>query len=66
MFVENIFTVKVPDLDVMGFVSNTEFAGSYTENSYNYKNFKIKLIGYFCNEMQVPRFGYQPNYSMKI
>ena len=50
----------------MGFVSDTAFAGSYTENPYNFKNFKIKRMDLFRNGMRVPRFGYQPNLTKKI
>ena len=42
MCLDNIFTGGLPDLVVMGFVSETAFAGSNTENMYNFKNFKIK------------------------
>ena len=54
---DNIFTIKLPDLVRMGFVTNTTFAGSYTVNCYNFKNFKIKQMDLVWNGMQVPRFG---------
>ena len=63
---DNIFTGGLPNLVVMGFVSDTAFAGSYTENPYNFKNFKIKRMDMFCNGMRVPRFGYQQNFTKKI
>ena len=40
MCLDNIFTCVLPDLVVMGFVTDTAFAGSYTENPYNFKNLK--------------------------
>ena len=66
MCLDNILTGGLPDLVVMGLVSDTAFAGSYTDNSYNFKNFKIKRMDLFHNGMQVPRFGYQPNFTKKI
>ena len=66
MCLDNIVMGGLPDLVVMGFVSDTAFAGSYTENPYNFKNFKIKRIDLFSNGMRVPQFGYQPNFTKKI
>ena len=66
MCLDNIFTGGLPDLVVIGFVSETAFASSYTENPYNFKNFKIKRMDLFRNGMRVPRFGYQLNFTTKI
>ena len=66
MCLEIIFTGGQPELVVMGFVSDTAFAGNYTENPFNVKNFKIKQIDLFLNGMPVPRFGYQPNFTENI
>ena len=54
---DNIFTGGLPDLVVMGFVTDTAFAISYTENPYNLKNFKIKRMALFRNGIRVPRFN---------
>ena len=66
MCCHNIFTGVLPDLVVMGFVTDTAFAGSYIENPYNFKNFKIKRIDLFRNGTRVPQFGYLPNFIKKI
>ena len=66
MCLDNIFTGVLPDLVVMGFVTNTAFAGSYTENPYNLKNFKIKGMDLFRNGTRVQQFGYLPNFIKKI
>ena len=52
---DNIFTVGLHELVVMGLVLDTAFAGSYTENPYNFKNFKIERMDMFRNGMRVPR-----------
>ena len=66
MCLDNIFTGGLPDLVVINCVSDTEFAGNYTETLYNFKNFKIKRMDVFRNNMRVPRFGYQPIITKKI
>ena len=66
MCLDNIFTGVLPDLVVMGFVTDTAFAGSYTENPYNFKNFKIKRMDLFRNGTRVAQFGYLPNFTKKI
>ena len=66
MCLDNIFTGGPPDLVVMDLVSDTAFAGSYTDNLHNFKNIKLKRMDMFRNGMRVPRFGYQPNFTKQI
>ena len=63
---DNIFTSVLFNLVVIGFVTDTAFAGSYTENPYNFKNVKIKRTDLFRNGTRVPQFGYLPNFPKKI
>ena len=63
---DNFFIGGLPNIVVISFVTDTAFAGSYTENPYNFKNFKIKRMDLFRNGMRVPRFSYQPNFTKKI
>ena len=63
---DNIFTGSLPDLVVMGFVSDSAFAGSYTENPFNFRNFKIKRMDLFRNGKRVPSQGYQPDFTKQI
>ena len=62
MRLDHIFTGVLPHLVVMKFVTDTAFAGSYTVNQYNFKNFKIKRMDLFRNGTRVPKFGYLPNF----
>ena len=55
---DNIFTGGLPDLVVMGFVADTAFAGSYTENPYNFQNFKVKRMKMYANGNKVSQMGY--------
>ena len=63
---DNIFTGALPDLVVMGIVTNTAIAGSYTENPFNFKKIKIKRINLFRNGVWVPTSGYSPNFSKNL
>lgn len=62
---DNLFTGGLPDLVVMGFVSDDAFAGNYNRNPFNFQNFKIKRVDMFRNGMRVPRYGYTPNFTTK-
>ena len=66
MCLDNIFTGVLPDLVVIKFVTDTAFVGSYTENPYNFKNFKTKRINLFRNGTRVPQFGKLPKFTKKI
>lgn len=63
---DNIFTGGLPDLVVMGFVADTAFAGSYTENPYNFQNFKVKRMEMYANGNKVSQMGYRPDYAKKL
>ena len=63
---DNIFTGALPDLVVMGFVSDTAFSGSYTANPFNFQNFKIKRMDMFANGNKVSQMGYKPDYAKKL
>ena len=63
---DNLFTGTLPDLVVMGFVADGAFAGNYTENPFNFKNFKIKRMDLYRNGRRVPSLGYKPEFTKKI
>jgi hypothetical protein len=63
---DNIFTGSLPDLVLLGFVSDTAFAGSYTENPFNFQNFKIKRMDMYANCNKVSQMGYRPDYAKKL
>ena len=60
---DNIFTGGLPDLVVMGFVSDTAFAGSYTDNPFNFQNFKVKRMDMYANGNKVSQMGYKPDFA---
>ena len=63
---DNIFTGPLPDLVLMGFVSDAAFAGSYTENPFNFQNFKLKRLDMFANGNRVSQMGYRPDFAKKL
>ena len=63
---DNIFTGALPDLVLMGFVSDTAFAGNYTDNPFNFQNFKVKRMDMFANGNKVSQMGYRPDYAKKL
>jgi hypothetical protein len=63
---DNIFTGPLPDLVLMGFVSDAAFAGSYTENPFNFQNFKLKRMDLYANGNKVSQMGYRPDFTKKL
>ena len=60
---DNVFTGALPDLDIVGLVSNADLAGGYQRNSFNFQNFGVNRIEMKRNETSVPRGGYTPNFA---
>ena len=50
----------------MGFVSDTAFAGSYTDNPFNFQNFKLKRMDMYANGIKVSQLGYKPDFAKKL
>ena len=63
---DNIFTGQLPDLVVMGFVSDTAFAGSYANNPFNFQNIKLKRMEMYANGNKVSQLGYKPDFAKKL
>ena len=41
---DNVFTGALPDLVVVGLVSDADFAGGYKRNPFNFRNFGVNRI----------------------
>ena len=59
---DNIFTGALPDLVVVGLVSDADLAGGYQRNSLNYQNFCVNRIELKRNGTPRPTEGYTPNF----
>ena len=59
----NGFTGALPDLVIVGLVSDADHSGSYQRNPFNFQNFAVNRIDLMRNGMPVPRNGYTPNFT---
>ena len=62
---DNVFTGALPDLVIVGLLSDVDHAGGYQRNPFNFKNFGVNRIKLKRNGMPVPRNGYTPNFTNK-
>ena len=60
---DNVFTGALPDLVIVGLVSDADHAGGYQRNPFNFRNFGVNRIDLKRNGMPVPRHGYTPNFA---
>ena len=59
---ENIFTGALPDLVVIGLVSDADLAGGYQKNSFNCQNVGVNRIELKRNGTPRPTESYTPNF----
>ena len=60
---DNVFTVALPDLVIVGLVSEADLAGDYQRNQFNFQNFGVNRIELKRNGTSVPRGGYTSNFA---
>ena len=60
---DNVFTGALPDLVIVGLVSDADLAGGYQRNPFNFQNFGVNRIELKRNGTSVPRGGYTPNFA---
>ena len=60
---DNIFTGALPDLVVVGLVSEGDLAGGYQRNLFNYQNFGVNRIELKRNGTPRPTEAYTPNFA---
>ena len=59
----NVFTGALPDLIIVGLVSNADSAGGYQRYPYNFQNFGVNRIELKRNGTSRPTEGYTPNFA---
>ena len=59
----DVFTCTIPDLLIVGLVSDADLAGGYQRNQFNFQNFGVNRIEMKRNITSVPREGYTPNFA---
>ena len=60
---DNIFPGVLPDLVVVGLVSDGDFPGGYQRNPFNYQNFGVSRIELRSNGTPRPTEGYTQNFA---
>ena len=60
---DNDFTGALPDLVVVGMVSDADLAGGYQRNPFNFRNFGVNRIELKRNGTSRPSAGYTPNFA---
>ena len=60
---DNVFTGALPDLVVVGLVSDTDLVGNYKRNPFNFRNFGVNRIELKRNGTSKPSEGYTPNFA---
>ena len=60
---DNVVTGALPDMLIVGLVSDADHAGGYQRNPFNFQNFGVNRIDLKRNGMPVPRNGYTPNFN---
>ena len=60
---DNVLTGALPDMVIIGLVSDADHAGGYQRNPFNLQNFGVNCIDLKRNGMPVPRNGYTPNFT---
>ena len=60
---DNVFTGALPDLAIVGLVSNADLAGGYQRNPFNFKNLGVNRIEQKRNDTSRPSEDYTPNFA---
>ena len=60
---DNVVTSALPDLVILGLVSNADLAGGYNMNPFNFQNFDVNHIELKRNGTSRPSQGYTPNFA---
>ena len=60
---DNVFTGALPNLVVVGLVSDADLAGGYQRNVFNFRNFGVYRIELKRNGTSRPSKGYTPNFA---
>ena len=58
---DNAFTGALPDLVIVGLVSDADLAGGYQRNKFNFQNFGLSCIDLKRNGTSRPSEGHTPN-----
>ena len=60
---DNVYQGKLPDLIVLGLISDANMTGGYQRAPFNFENFGVNYMCMQANGEQVPRLAYQQNFA---
>ena len=60
---DNVCTGALPDLVIVGLISDADLAGGYQRNSFYFQNFGLNRIKLKRNGTSVPRGSYTSNFA---
>ena len=60
---DSVFQGKLPDLIMLGMISDTSMSGGYQQNPFNFQNFGLSYLAMQANGETIPRLAYQPNFE---
>ncbi|KAF0143336.1 MAG: hypothetical protein FD143_3438, partial [Ignavibacteria bacterium] len=60
---DNIYQGKLPDLIILGMVSDADMSGGYQRNPFNFQHFGANYLCMQANGEQIPRLAYQPDFA---
>lgn len=61
--IPNLHIGQVPKRIVIGFVTNTAFNGSYTENPFNFQHFNLSYLALYVDSQQIPAQPLTPDFA---
>ena len=59
----DVFSGKIPEKVVIGFVRDDAYSGSFEKNPFNFQNFNAKFIGVYQNGEPVPGRAFEPKFN---
>ena len=60
---DNIYQGKLPDLILLGMVSDADMSGGYQRNPFHFQHFGANYLCMQANGIQIPRLAYQPDFA---
>ena len=61
--IDGIYDGTLPDLVIVGLVSDEDFDRHYNRNPFNFQSFNVNCIEMLRNGMRTPRYGYTPKFA---
>ena len=60
---DNVYQGKLPDLIILGLISDANMTGGYQRSPFNFENFGVNYLCMQANGEQIPRLAYQQNFQ---